>query len=232
VAPLASTKIFFTSGESTVGNINETNTWAAVGSLSGAWVAVFMLFLLLMNPSHRCTFYSTETSKQWVCNFFTKEGATDEQKFMGISRRRALWDHLSEDVKEWTLANWVRFEREQPRWFIAGRIALVDDEFIPPDSLEGRRRAGGSSRRRNSMSERLIGRLSMREEGEEGGGARVVPEQSRAGGGRGARDVPEQNREEGGRGTRVAPEQNYNEGGEGIIMMPEHSREEEGTKAP
>jgi hypothetical protein len=80
---------------------------------------------------------------------------------------------MSEKVKEWNLANWARFEREQPKWFKARKIAKIDDNFIPPDSLEGRRRAGGSSRRRNSMSERLIGRLSAREEGE--GGARVEP---------------------------------------------------------
>ena len=156
-----------------MGEIDEDTVWVAIGSLSGSWVAVFLLFVLLMNPSHRCTFYSTETSKQWVCNFFTKEGATDEQKFKTIYHRRVLWEHLREEAKEWTLANWARFEREQSEWFNPAAIAKIDDDFIPSDSLEGLRRAGGSSRRRNSMSERLIGRLSAREEG--GVGARVVP---------------------------------------------------------
>jgi hypothetical protein len=133
---------------------------------------VFLLFVLLMNPSHRSTLYSTETCKQWICNFWIR-GETDEHKFIMMCGRKALWAHLREEAKEWSLANWARFEREQPAWFSAGKISQIDDDFIPRDSLEGLRRAGGSSRRRNSMSERLVGRLSAREEG--GVGARVVP---------------------------------------------------------
>jgi hypothetical protein len=61
---------------------------------------------------------------------------------MSIHRfRRRLWKHLRPEVKEWTLANWARFEREDLEWFDAARIAQVDDDKIPPGSLEGRKRA-------------------------------------------------------------------------------------------
>ena len=116
-----------------------------------------------MNSSHRHTFYSTQTIKAWVCSTFTKEGATDSSKMSIHLRRRRLWKHLRPEVKDWTLANWARFEREQPDFFTAAKIAQVDDDMIPPGSLEGLRRAGGGKRRKSSVSERLLGAASVKE---------------------------------------------------------------------
>ena len=96
-----------------------------------------------MNSSHRRTFYSTQTCKAWVCSDFSKEGASDASRMLIHKSRRCLWDHLRPEVKDWTLANWARFEREQPDWFSAALLAQVDDDMIPPGSLEGLARAGG-----------------------------------------------------------------------------------------
>ena len=125
-----------------------------------------------MNSSHRHTFYSTQTCKAWVCSYFTKEGANDESKMLIHMYRRRLWAHLRPEVKEWTLANWARFEREDQEWFNAALIAAVDDDMIPPNTLERLKREGGGKRRRNSMSERLLGEGSVRERSN-----RVVPQQ-------------------------------------------------------
>jgi hypothetical protein len=92
-----------------------------------------------------------------VCSYFTKEGATDASKMLIHTTRRRLWKHLRPEVKEWTLANWARFEREQPDWFDAAKIAQVDEDMIPPDSLEGLARAGGGGMRKSSVSERIFG---------------------------------------------------------------------------
>jgi hypothetical protein len=113
-----------------------------------------------MNSSHRHTFYSTQTCKAMVCSSFTKEGATDASKMKIHTRRRRLWTHLKPDVKEWTLANWARFEREQPDFFTAAQIAQVDDDMIPPGSLEGLARAGGGRKRKSSVSERVLGAVT------------------------------------------------------------------------
>ena len=110
-----------------------------------------------MNSSHRHTFYSTQTCKAWVCSFFTKEGASDASKMDIFTFRRRLWKHLRPEVKEWTLANWARFEREDPDWFSPALIAQVEDDMIPPGSLASLNREGGGKRRRSSMSERLLG---------------------------------------------------------------------------
>jgi hypothetical protein len=155
-APFGAVAIYFASDTSTGSSLDESSAWALVSSLCGAWVLVFFIFLLLVNPSHRHTFYSTQTSKAWVCSYFTKEGATDSSKMSIFTYRRRLWKHLRPEVKEWTLANWARFEREQPDWLTPGLISQVDDDMIPPGSLEGLARAGGG-RRKSSVSERVLG---------------------------------------------------------------------------
>ena len=91
-----------------------------------------------------------------MCSNFTKEGATDRSKMEIHVKRHRLWKHLRPEVKEWTLANWARFEREQPDGFDAAVISQVEDDMIPPDSLEGLARAGGL-RRKSSVSERILG---------------------------------------------------------------------------
>ncbi|GMI18866.1 hypothetical protein TeGR_g12782 [Tetraparma gracilis] len=160
-APFGAVAIFFASDVSTDSSLDESSAWTFVLSLCGAWVLVFFIFLLLVNPSHRHTFYSTQTSKAWVCSYFTKEGATDASKMSIHQSRRRLWKHLRPEVKEWTLANWARFEREDPDWFSPSLIAQVEDDMIPPGSLAGLNREGGGKRRRNSMSERLLGGSAM-----------------------------------------------------------------------
>jgi hypothetical protein len=179
-APFGAVAIFFSSDASTGSNLDESTAWALVFSLCGAWILVFLVFLLLMNSSHRHTFYSTQTIKAWVCSTFTKEGATDASK-MGIhDYRRRLWKHLRPEVKEWTLANWARFEREEPEWFSPAQIATVDDDMIPAGSLARLKQDGGGQRRRSSMSERMLGSAASVREREEAGGrrsssARVAP---------------------------------------------------------
>jgi hypothetical protein len=171
-APFGAVAVFFASDASKTSALDATAAWGLASALCGAWVLVFLIFLLLMNSSHRYTFYSTQTCKAWVCSSFTREGASDARKMQSHGFRRRLWKHLRGDVKEWTLANWARFEREDQEWFSPSLIAQVDDDMIPPDTLERLKREGGGKRRRNSMRERLLGEGSVRERSN-----RVVPQQ-------------------------------------------------------
>jgi len=87
--------------------------------------------------------------------------------------RRAKWKHIREEVKEWTLANWERIEAESPEWFTPALKDQIDDDMIPAAVLRKIKMAGGGSRRRSSMSQRLMGEGSTRE-AEGGGGAEDV----------------------------------------------------------
>jgi hypothetical protein len=150
--------------------MSESVAWMLVGSLTGSFAGVALLFLLTINSKYRRTFYSTETSKEWVCTYFTKEGASDRSKMKIHTLRRAKWKHIREEVKEWTLANWERIEGENQDWFTPALVAQVDDDMIPAAALRKMKMSGGGSRRRSSMSQRLMGEGSTRE-AEGGGGA-------------------------------------------------------------
>ena len=60
---------------------------------------------------------------------------------------------------------------ENPDWFTPALKAAVDDDMIPAAVLRKMKLAGCGSRRRSSLSQRLMGEGSRREvEGEGGGG--------------------------------------------------------------
>ena len=143
--------------------MSESVAWMLVASLVGSFVGVAILTMLLINSKYRRTFFSTETSKEWLCSGFTKEGATDSSKMFIHARRRAKWKHIREEVKEWTLANWERIESESPDFFTPALRDQVDDDMIPAAVLRKMKMSGGGSRRRSSMSQRLMGEGSMRE---------------------------------------------------------------------
>jgi hypothetical protein len=150
--------------------MSDSVAWMLITSLVGSFVAVSFIFLLLIKPDYRHTFYSTQTSKEWVCSYFTKEGASDESRMYIHWFRHSKWKHIREEVKEWTQANWERIEAENPEWFRAALREHIDDDMIPPASLRKMKMSGGGSRRRSSMSQRLMGEGSVRE-AEGGGGA-------------------------------------------------------------
>jgi hypothetical protein len=121
-----------------------------VGSLSVAWLGCSAVFLLLMKPAYRITFFSTQTGYEWVQSYFIS-GQTDEVKKRIFEHNTKQWQSIRGDVKAWTLENWERWEEEKPEWFTEVFRSQVDDDMIPPASL--RKLNAGSSRRRNSLGD-------------------------------------------------------------------------------
>jgi len=97
--------------------------WTLVGSLSGAWVVVLGVFLLLMKKEYRRTFFTTMTGKQQVMNRFS---ADDEVvKASVLEKNKKVWLAIREDVKEWVQANWWRWKEEKPAWFDLAWLSKV-----------------------------------------------------------------------------------------------------------
>jgi hypothetical protein len=138
-APFGAVAVYYQSDASRTSMLDESTSWAVAGCLCATWILVFSILLLLMKPAYRRTFYSTETIGQWVCSFFTKEGATDETKMDIHKFKPVMWKHLRGEVKEWTLANWERIKAEDPEWFNAVLIAKVDEDMIPAAASVSRR---------------------------------------------------------------------------------------------
>jgi len=70
--------------------IEERVAWTLVGSLSGAWVVVFGVFLLLMKKEYRRKFLTTMKGKQWTMDFFLK-GTEDAVKKVTLDHNKAQW---------------------------------------------------------------------------------------------------------------------------------------------
>ena len=63
---------------------------------------------------------------------------------------------IRDDVKDWTMENWERWEAEKPSFFNDAFRAAVDDDMIPVESLRGMKGEGGR-RRRSSLRDLLGG---------------------------------------------------------------------------
>ena len=109
--------------------IEERVAWTLVGSLSGAWAFVFALFLLLMKKGYRRTFFSLKSGKQRTKDFFLK-GADDGQKSAVLACNKKQWRAIREEVKEWVLVNWWRWEEEKPEWYSDSWRSQVPKEWI------------------------------------------------------------------------------------------------------
>ena len=160
-----------TDHNSTAFEIEERVAWTLVGSLSGAWVVVFGVFLLLMKKEYRRTFFTTRTGKQWTMDFFLK-GTEDAVKKGTLNHNKAQWRAIREDVKEWVQANWWRWKEEKPAWFELAWQSKVPKEWIT-DVEERERLEEVRRRRRRSVKQRVD--VFAKAEEEVRGGTRVEP---------------------------------------------------------
>ena len=149
-ASFVATHVFYANlkeGEKAV--MDESVAWTIVGGLIGLGVFFFACFLLLMKPAYRSTFFSTQTGYAWVQSYFIS-GQTDEVKQRIFEHNKKQWASIRDDVKEYTLDNWERWEDEKPAWFNGAFKASVDEDMIPAGSREG-------GRRRSSLGDILFG---------------------------------------------------------------------------
>jgi len=135
--------------------ISEGTAWAFPSLLGGAWVAVFLIFLLLMKDKHRATFFSLESGNQWAQSYFLNEENSDETRATITRFSRHLWQSIGPQVREWLKENWPRWVEEKPEWFNQVFISNVDDDLLPPEVLAQQNQIGGGSRRRSSIGERM-----------------------------------------------------------------------------
>ena len=154
---LVVTKLYYASKADENTAMDEGLAWAFIGSMSGAWLAIFGVYLASINAKYRRTFWDRQTGREWICSYFTKEGASDASKMQIHASRRLLWTSMRPQVKEWTLENWARFELEKPEWFSPGLIAQVEDEMIPKTALAMLKAEGNGERRKSSLYDQLLG---------------------------------------------------------------------------
>ena len=162
LASFASVWLYFENGEVAV---TERETWTLVGCMGGGWLLTFALFLVLMKKEFRRTFFSTKSGKQQIMDRFKSKD--DEIKASVLKKNKKMWRPIREDVKEWVLANWWRWEAEKPDWYQESWIAKVPPDMIPSEAKQGAIAIRASARRRSNFA------MVAKEEEEKG--RRVAP---------------------------------------------------------
>jgi hypothetical protein len=104
----------------------------------------------MVKPEYRYLFYTTETTVQYARSQF--EAETDEVRMDIFTIHAVKWVHYKDEVRDFTLANWARWNEEKPAWFTEEVIQLVPDEFIPEQDVAALVAAHGGKRRRSSAS--------------------------------------------------------------------------------
>ena len=94
--------------------------------------------------------------------YFT-QNADDATRIVVFTSCGDLWSDIEEEVREWTLANWSRWETEKPEWFTPAFKESVPDDMMPKEALkELNMKAVGGVRRRSSVGFENLQRDSVR----------------------------------------------------------------------
>ena len=125
--------------------------WTVVWTASGAWVAAFGLFFLLIKKEYRRSFFSTQLGKQLTMAYFL-QGEGDEAKSVVFTSNKKQWRAIRGEVKEWVLLNYWTWEADRPEWFTESWIAKVPPDMIPNEAKQAVEDIRASARRRSSFA--------------------------------------------------------------------------------
>jgi hypothetical protein len=147
--PFEAVAFYFRTSPAVVVLAKET-AWRIAGSLSGAWLVFFFIFLLLMKSEYRRSFFSFETGSRWAQAYFL-EGKTDLEKAAMFTISMKKWKPVEQEAKLWVQDSWEGWEEEQPAWFTEVWKSRVPDDWLSAVELRRQKLAGGGQRRRSSL---------------------------------------------------------------------------------
>jgi hypothetical protein len=148
-ASFASIKIYYAVETDNV-VVEEKTVWLILVALSGALTISSGVFFKLMKKKYRRTFVSTETGNDWAVSFFLK-GDTDAKRVKPLRLNEKKWRKIRPQMKAFVLANWERWEEEEPEFFTEVWKSRVPDNMLPPDEMRKQKAAGGGQRRKSSL---------------------------------------------------------------------------------
>ena len=132
----------------------ESVVWGITGFLFALFVVGWIAFLLVMNREFLGTFISTDTYASFLKKWFTGvPDGDDEMKSTVFRKHPASRTLIEKEIREWTLANWERWDREKPLWFTDAWIDSVPNDCIPfKFCVHYKRTKGRREKRRASVS--------------------------------------------------------------------------------
>ena len=126
--------------------LSETTTAAVTTGLLVCWLTTFCYLVFVTIVPRFCKdFWSLRTGHQYCQSFFLDNEGNDGTRITIFDYNFAHWQGLEEDIKEWTMANFQRWEDERPEWFTPVVKASMPERFKP--ATIRRQITGGTQRR-------------------------------------------------------------------------------------
>jgi hypothetical protein len=145
--------------------LDDITIYAFIGALQVVWALALVLFSSKIKRAYWKTFYSTQSGRQCTMACFL-DNEDDASRMIIFSSHEDLYSDIKDELKEYTLKNWARWEMEKSAWFDDNLKALVPDEYIPKAALDDLNRLSLAGKRRRSIVLGMVG-------GDVGGGACV-----------------------------------------------------------
>jgi hypothetical protein len=124
----------------------EENTMFLLSCLTTVWACAGAL--LYFNMDHRLipSFFTTMTAPEYAVSLF-HASETDEARFNAVFTNHDSYTMpIRQEVKEWVLENYAKWDREKPAWFSEANVACIPTDMIPIPNLEALLEAGGGER--------------------------------------------------------------------------------------
>jgi hypothetical protein len=115
--------------------------WKVVQTFIPITIICFAAFFMSIKSTYWGTFISLERGKDLTVKKF-KEGNDSVKADAAFDTSKQHWKSVEEDVRAWVVANWDRWEEENPPWLSDAYKARVPVEYIPQD---------GDARKRESV---------------------------------------------------------------------------------
>ena len=129
--------------------IDDRTIYAFIGGLQTLWVLTVILFFSKIKRRFWSTFYSTASGRADAQAYFL-DSEDEHVKMRIFENNEDLWSDIRDQVKAYSLNNWVRWEAEKPEWFNEAFKAGVPDYCIPKEALVALAKQHGGTRRRSS----------------------------------------------------------------------------------
>jgi hypothetical protein len=101
-----------------------------LGALEASFLLIFALFAANIRREYLVTFFSTQTSKEFIRALF--QGATDDFTRSSIlTVHPTYYASIKDEVKQWVVQNYYAWEDDQPEWFTEQVKKSIPADMMP-----------------------------------------------------------------------------------------------------
>lgn len=115
--------------------IREDVVYSYIGCAWVVWFFSFLVVILCMKKSFRGFWYDTTSGPEFVVSHLFLAG-TDDQRSQIFFIHERIWAGIRQEVKEWVVANWLRWEEDAPEFFSDYFRACIPVDMLPEDDGE------------------------------------------------------------------------------------------------